>query len=140
DGLNVINGDVDRVKFIGNFDDKDGSLELSRVTLMDEGTYTCLFALSNDDIPQQTVTLHVLVPPLSSIVDDRPVLGDQEVSLASCTAAGAKPPASVSWLLADVPGGLTTTNSSIQHDNGTRHAEPGSSALHPAAVHVESLC
>lgn len=59
------------------------------------------------------------MPPVSSIVDDRPVRGDQEVSLATCTAAGAKPPASVSWLVGDVPGDLKTNSSSILHDNGT---------------------
>lgn len=59
------------------------------------------------------------MPPASSIVDNHPVWGDKEVSLATCTAAGAKPPASVSWLFGDVPGDLTTVSSSIQHDNGT---------------------
>lgn len=59
------------------------------------------------------------MPPVSIIVDDHPVWGDEEVSLTTCTAAAAKPPASVSWLVGDVPGDLTMKNSSIQHDNGT---------------------
>ena len=59
------------------------------------------------------------MPPVSSIVDDHPVWGDEEVSLATCTAAGAKPPAGVSWLLGDVPGDYRTVSSSVEHDNGT---------------------
>lgn len=57
------------------------------------------------------------MPPVSSLVDDHPLLGDKKVSLATCTAAGSKPSASVSWL--NVPGDLTTINSTIDHDNGT---------------------
>lgn len=61
----------------------------------------------------------LLVPPVSSLVDDLPLLGDEKVSLATCTAAGSKPPATVSWLVGTVPGDLSTINSAIEHDNGT---------------------
>ena len=59
-GMKVVNGDGDRVKFIGNFDDKNGSLELSSVTLMDEGIYTCILTLFPSGPHQQTLALHVL--------------------------------------------------------------------------------
>ncbi|TWW80952.1 hypothetical protein D4764_01G0007670 [Takifugu flavidus] len=59
------------------------------------------------------------VPPVSSRVDNHPVLGDKEVSLATCTAAGSKPPATVSWLFGDLPGDLTTISNAIEHHNGT---------------------
>ncbi|TWW80949.1 Nectin-2 Herpes virus entry mediator B [Takifugu flavidus] len=58
-GLKVINGDSDRVKFIGNIDDKNGSLELSGITLMDEGIYTCAFTLYPGGIPEKTISLNV---------------------------------------------------------------------------------
>ncbi|XP_056905768.1 nectin-1-like isoform X6 [Takifugu flavidus] len=119
-GLKVINGDGDRVKFIGNIDDKNGSLELSGITLMDEGIYTCAFTLFPGGTQQQkTISLNVVVPPVSSLVDNHPVLGDKEVSLATCTAAGSKPPATVSWLFGDLPGDLTTIRNAIRHQNGT---------------------
>ena len=35
----------DRFKFIGKVANKNGSLKISNVTLMDEGTYTCIFTL-----------------------------------------------------------------------------------------------
>lgn len=61
----------------------------------------------------------LLVPPVSSLVDNHPVLGDKEVSLATCTAAGSKPPATVSWLFGNLPGNLTPISSNNAHDNGT---------------------
>eukprot|EP00066_Takifugu_rubripes_P030230 XP_011619496.1 PREDICTED: nectin-1-like [Takifugu rubripes] len=118
-GLKVINGDGDRVKFIGNIDDKNGSLELSGITLMDEGIYTCAFTLFPSGTQYKTTSLNVFVPPVSSLVDNHPVLGDKEVSLATCTAAGSKPPATVSWLFGDLPGNLITTRNAIEHQNGT---------------------
>lgn len=60
DGLKVINGDGDRVKFIGNIDDRSGSLELSRVSLMDEGNYTCAFTLFPSGTYQKEIALHVV--------------------------------------------------------------------------------
>lgn len=59
-GLNVINGDGGRVKFIGNIDDKNGSLELSGITLMDEGIYTCAFTLFPSGIQTKKISLSVV--------------------------------------------------------------------------------
>lgn len=59
-GLKVINGDGDRVKFIGNIDDKNGSLELSGITLMDEGIYTCAFTLFLGETLYNTISLKVV--------------------------------------------------------------------------------
>lgn len=64
-------------------------------------------------------TVILLVPPVSSLVDNHPVLGDKEVSLATCTAAGSKPPATVSWLFGNLPGNLIATSDAIEHHNGT---------------------
>lgn len=59
-GLNVINGDGDRVKFVGNIDDKTGSLELSNITLMDEGIYTCAFILFPSGLHRKKMALFVV--------------------------------------------------------------------------------
>lgn len=59
-GLKVINGDGGRVKFIGNIDEKNGSLELSNITLMDEGIYTCVFTLLPSGTQQKTISLYVV--------------------------------------------------------------------------------
>lgn len=59
------------------------------------------------------------MPPAISLVDDHALLGDKEVSLATCTAAGSKPPATVSWLFGNLPGNLTTTRNATDHHNGT---------------------
>lgn len=59
-GLKVLNGDGDRVKFIGSIDDKNGSLELSGITLMDEGIYTCALTLFPSGTKQKRISLNVV--------------------------------------------------------------------------------
>uniref|UniRef100_A0A3Q3XD37 Ig-like domain-containing protein n=1 Tax=Mola mola TaxID=94237 RepID=A0A3Q3XD37_MOLML len=50
----------DRFKFIGNFNDRNGSLQLSNVRLMDEGTYTCIFTLFPSGNYRTKIFLNVL--------------------------------------------------------------------------------
>ena len=45
DGPKFVDGYDERFRYIGIFDDNNGSLQLSDVTLMDEGIYTCIFTL-----------------------------------------------------------------------------------------------
>uniref|UniRef100_A0A3Q0RBE6 Ig-like domain-containing protein n=1 Tax=Amphilophus citrinellus TaxID=61819 RepID=A0A3Q0RBE6_AMPCI len=45
DGPLFVNGPDYRFKYIGNFNDKNATLQLSNVTLKDEGIYTCIFTL-----------------------------------------------------------------------------------------------
>uniref|UniRef100_A0A3Q3M1L9 Ig-like domain-containing protein n=1 Tax=Labrus bergylta TaxID=56723 RepID=A0A3Q3M1L9_9LABR len=59
DGPNYINGHDDRFRFIGSFTDKNGTLQLSNVTLMDEGTYTCVFTLFPSGIHETAIPLKV---------------------------------------------------------------------------------
>lgn len=59
------------------------------------------------------------VPPAVSVKDDLPLLGDAEVSLATCTAAGSRPPAQVRWLFPSLAGVVSSTTTSVLHDNGT---------------------
>ncbi|KAM9347375.1 nectin-1 isoform 1-T1 [Symphorus nematophorus] len=118
------NGDVphdapDRFKFVGHLKGNNGSLQLSNVTLMDEGTYTCIFTLFPSGNHWTKIHLNVLVPPVSSLQDNHPVLGDKEVSLVTCTAAGSKPPAEVKWITGTLGEKLKPKISSTEHANGT---------------------
>ncbi|KAM8749314.1 nectin-1-like [Acanthopagrus schlegelii] len=119
DGPKFVNGHDERFEFIGSFDDNNGSLQLSNVTLMDEGTYTCIFTLFPSGNHETGIPLNLLVPPVSSLEAIPPVLGDKEVSLVTCTAAASKPPAEVRWLTGDLAGKLRATTSSTEHGNGT---------------------
>ncbi|XP_059198399.1 nectin-4-like [Centropristis striata] len=118
-GGQFVNGRDDRLKFIGDFIDKNGSLQLSDVTLMDEGTYTCIFTLFPSGIHKTEIPLNLLVPPVTSLKDNQPTLGKEEVLLVTCTAAGSKPPAEVRWLTGTLEESVRATTSSTQHANGT---------------------
>uniref|UniRef100_A0A3Q3FAB2 Ig-like domain-containing protein n=1 Tax=Labrus bergylta TaxID=56723 RepID=A0A3Q3FAB2_9LABR len=58
-GPRSVNGRDDRFRFIGSFTDKEGTLQLSNVTLMDEGTYTCVFTLFPSGIHETAIPLIV---------------------------------------------------------------------------------
>ncbi|XP_041857792.1 nectin-3-like protein isoform X1 [Melanotaenia boesemani] len=118
-GPNFINGDDNRFTFVGDFRGKDGTLQLSSVTLMDEGTYTCIITLFPSGNQRQVVPLRLLVPPSTSLENNPVILGDEEVLIANCTAAGSKPPADVKWKTNTLGQKLRVTNSSTQHENGT---------------------
>ncbi|GAA6230777.1 nectin-1-like isoform X1 [Lates japonicus] len=119
-GPQFVNGHDDRFQFIGNFNDKNGSIQLSNVTLLDEGVYTCIFTLFPSGNHETKIPLNLLVPPVTSISHNHPVmLGNEEVSLATCTAAGSRPPAEVRWLTGTLAEKVRATDSSTHHTNGT---------------------
>uniref|UniRef100_A0A4W6G4G8 Immunoglobulin V-set domain-containing protein n=1 Tax=Lates calcarifer TaxID=8187 RepID=A0A4W6G4G8_LATCA len=60
-GPPFVNGRDDRFQFIGNFSDKNGSIQLSNVTLLDEGVYTCIFILFPSGNHETKVPLNLLV-------------------------------------------------------------------------------
>ncbi|GLD67585.1 nectin-1-like isoform X2, partial [Lates japonicus] len=94
--------------------------ELSNVTLLDEGVYTCIFTLFPSGNHETKIPLNLLVPPVTSISHNHPVmLGNEEVSLATCTAAGSRPPAEVRWLTGTLAEKVRATDSSTHHTNGT---------------------
>ncbi|XP_070987479.1 nectin-3-like [Oncorhynchus clarkii lewisi] len=60
------------------------------------------------------------IPPVVSVtVDVPPVVGEKEVILATCVAAGAKPQADVKWKTGTLGSLLKTVTNSTQHTNGT---------------------
>ncbi|XP_060909464.1 nectin-1-like [Labrus mixtus] len=118
-GPNYINGRDDRFRFIGSLTDKEGTLQLSNVKLMDEGTYTCMFTLFPSGIHETAIPLKVHVPPVTSLKDAHPALGNDEVPLITCTAAGSKPPAEVRWLTGTLGEKVRPSTNSSLHANGT---------------------
>uniref|UniRef100_A0A3Q4GZL6 Ig-like domain-containing protein n=1 Tax=Neolamprologus brichardi TaxID=32507 RepID=A0A3Q4GZL6_NEOBR len=60
DGAQFVNGRDDRFKYIGNFNSKNGTLQLSNVTLKDEGSYTCIFTLFPSGNQKTQIPLNLL--------------------------------------------------------------------------------
>ncbi|XP_045563559.1 nectin-3 isoform X2 [Salmo salar] len=114
------NGLVGRVQFIGNPLENLGSIRITAVRLFDEGTFTCIFSVYPSGAYTTEIPLTVLVPPVVNVtVDVTPVIGENEVVLATCVAAGAKPQADVKWKTGTLGSLLRTVTNSTQHANGT---------------------
>ncbi|XP_071210944.1 nectin-3-like isoform X1 [Salvelinus alpinus] len=114
------NGLAGRVQFIGNPSENLGSIRITAVRLLDEGTFTCIFSVFPSGAYITEILLTVLVPPVVSVtVDVPPVIGENEVVLAICVVAGAKPQADVKWKTGTFGSLLKTVTNSTQHANGT---------------------
>ncbi|XP_074550363.1 nectin-1-like isoform X2 [Halichoeres trimaculatus] len=114
-GPTFVNGHDYRFEFVGDFSRKNGTLRLSNVTILDEGTYTCIFTLSLSGNHQTVIPLKVLVPPNTSLKGSNLTLGDKEVVLATCTATRSKPPTEVTWLTGTLKNKVRTTiNSTLE--------------------------
>uniref|UniRef100_A0A8C7Q4W0 Ig-like domain-containing protein n=1 Tax=Oncorhynchus mykiss TaxID=8022 RepID=A0A8C7Q4W0_ONCMY len=114
------NGLTGRVQFIGNPSENLGSIRITAVRLLDEGIFTCIFSVFPSGAYTTEIPLTVLVPPVVSVtVDVPPVVGEKEVILATCVAAGAKPQADVKWKTGTLGSLLKTVTNSTQHANGT---------------------
>uniref|UniRef100_A0A8C5GGS4 Ig-like domain-containing protein n=1 Tax=Gouania willdenowi TaxID=441366 RepID=A0A8C5GGS4_GOUWI len=50
----------ERFRFVGSFTEKNGSLQLSKASLMDEGSYSCIFLLLESGNHKTEVSLHLL--------------------------------------------------------------------------------
>ncbi|CAJ1079561.1 nectin-4-like isoform X1 [Xyrichtys novacula] len=118
-----LNGKDYRFKFIGDFNDKNGTLQLSNITVMDEGRYICIFTLFPSGNHETSVPLNVLVPPITSLKENHLTLGNEEVVFATCTAAKSKPPAEVTWLTGTLAEKVKIITNSIVEDTGTTTTE-----------------
>ncbi|CAB1328907.1 unnamed protein product, partial [Coregonus sp. 'balchen'] len=116
----ALNGLKGRVQFIGNTSENLGSIRITAVRLLDEGTFTCIFSIFPSGAYSTEISLTVLVPPVVSVtVDVPPVIGENEVVLATCVAAVAKPQAEVKWKTGAFGSLLRTVTNFTQHANGT---------------------
>lgn len=113
------NGKDDRFQFVGSITDFNGSIQLSDVSLSDEGVYTCIFTLFPSGNYKAEIPLNLHVPPITSLKDNHPTLGNQEVSLVTCMAAGSRPPAEVKWQIDTLTEKVKPITNSTHHDNGT---------------------
>uniref|UniRef100_A0A3B3H8M3 Ig-like domain-containing protein n=1 Tax=Oryzias latipes TaxID=8090 RepID=A0A3B3H8M3_ORYLA len=118
-GLKYRNGQDLRFESIGNFNDKNGTLKFSNVTLKDEGSYTCIFSLFPSGTQSRNSQLVILVPPITNLMDYTPLEGNEEVPLATCTAAASKPKAEVRWIKGSLEGKVREELNETQHANGT---------------------
>ncbi|XP_056145095.1 nectin-3 isoform X2 [Lampris incognitus] len=110
----------DRFGFIGNMAENNGSLQLSKVRLSDEGIYTCIFTLFPSGPQETTMKLTVFVPPVISLeANPPPVVGTDEVTFAICMAVGAKPPAEISWHTGTLGDSVWAVNKSTPEQNST---------------------
>uniref|UniRef100_A0A3Q1I7Q2 Ig-like domain-containing protein n=2 Tax=Anabas testudineus TaxID=64144 RepID=A0A3Q1I7Q2_ANATE len=122
-GPNYVNGVDKRFRFIGNFSAHNGSLQLSDVTLLDEGSYSCIFTLFPSGNHRTEIPLNVLVPPDTSVNDHHLLMGNEEVLLATCTAAGSRPPVEVKWTYSTLSEKVKAITNTTQHANGTTTTE-----------------
>ncbi|XP_037832124.1 nectin-1 isoform X1 [Kryptolebias marmoratus] len=118
-GVQFVNGNDKRFRFIGNFADQNGTLQLNDVNLDDEGSYTCIFSLFPSGNFKTEIPLRVLVSPSISVRDDKPILMDTNVSLVTCTAAFAKPAPSVVWNTGALTQNVLQVSELTEHPNGT---------------------
>uniref|UniRef100_A0A3P9MDX0 Ig-like domain-containing protein n=1 Tax=Oryzias latipes TaxID=8090 RepID=A0A3P9MDX0_ORYLA len=118
-GPSYSNGKDLRFEFIGNFNNKNGTLKFSDVTLDDEGSYTCIFSLFPSGKQSRNSQLVILVPPITNLMDYTPFEGNEEVPLATCTAAASKPKAEVRWIKGSLEGKVREELKETQHANGT---------------------
>uniref|UniRef100_A0A3B4G4Z4 Ig-like domain-containing protein n=1 Tax=Pundamilia nyererei TaxID=303518 RepID=A0A3B4G4Z4_9CICH len=59
-GLEFVNGRDDRFKYVGNFNNRNGTLQLSNAALKDEGSYTCIFTLFPSGNQKTEIPLNLL--------------------------------------------------------------------------------
>ncbi|XP_072910495.1 nectin-1-like isoform X1 [Hemitrygon akajei] len=85
----------------------DASLVIDRLLMSDDGIYSCEFATYPEGNQEAATNLTVLAEPEISASPLLVRSGKLPVPVASCIAAGGKPPASITWR-GNVPGNATT--------------------------------
>ncbi|XP_029967479.1 nectin-4-like isoform X4 [Salarias fasciatus] len=114
-GQSFVDGPDPRISFIGHFAERNGTLQISNVSLNDEGSYTCIFSLFPSGIYSTEIPLGVEVPPATSLNSTLLVLGNEEVLLATCTAAASRPAAQLRWITGALEKNLRETTSVTEH-------------------------
>lgn len=123
DGLENGNGNSihneKRFSFVGNISSRNGSLQLSNVTLSDEGKYTCIYTLFPSGNYKTEIPLNVLVPPKVSIKISTVFERNEEEVFGFCEAAHSWPPATIDWRLGNLSNRLKTAQNYSENTDGT---------------------
>ncbi|XP_074833072.1 nectin-1 isoform X2 [Carettochelys insculpta] len=100
-GVSILSPYKERVTF-QNPSIKDGTIQLSRLELEDEGVYICEFATFPTGNRESQLNLTVLAKPTNWMEGTtRPLIArsgmTEKILVATCTSSNGKPPSTVSW-------------------------------------------
>nr|XP_009940572.1 PREDICTED: LOW QUALITY PROTEIN: nectin-1 [Opisthocomus hoazin] len=100
-GVSILSPYKDRVTF-RNPSFKDGTIQLSRLELEDEGVYICEFATFPTGNRESQLNLTVLAKPTNRMEGTkRPLIAKsgrtEKILVATCTSSNGKPPSTVTW-------------------------------------------
>ncbi|KFO82756.1 Poliovirus receptor-related protein 1, partial [Cuculus canorus] len=100
-GVSILSPYKERVTF-RNPSFKDGTIQLSRLELEDEGVYICEFATFPTGNRESQLNLTVLAKPTNRMEGTkRPLIAQsgrtEKILVATCTSSNGKPPSTVTW-------------------------------------------
>uniref|UniRef100_A0A670KLR5 Nectin cell adhesion molecule 1 n=2 Tax=Podarcis muralis TaxID=64176 RepID=A0A670KLR5_PODMU len=100
-GISILPPYKDRMVF-RNSSTRDGTIQLSRLKLEDEGVYICEFATFPDGNRENQLNLTVLAKPTNRMQATTSLLiakagMTEKIVVATCTSSNGKPPSTVSW-------------------------------------------
>ncbi|XP_075630903.1 nectin-1 isoform X1 [Balearica regulorum gibbericeps] len=100
-GVSILSPYKERVTF-RNPSFKDGTIQLSRLELEDEGVYICEFATFPTGNRESQLNLTVLAKPTNRMEGTkRPLIAKsgrtEKILVATCTSSNGKPPSTVTW-------------------------------------------
>ncbi|CAI5795287.1 nectin-1-like isoform X2 [Podarcis lilfordi] len=100
-GISILPPYNDRMVF-RNSSTRDGTIQLSRLKLEDEGVYICEFATFPDGNRENQLNLTVLAKPTNRMQATTSLLiakagMTEKIVVATCTSSNGKPPSTVSW-------------------------------------------
>nr|XP_060643761.1 nectin-1 isoform X4 [Anolis sagrei ordinatus] len=100
-GVSVLQPYKERVTF-RDPSTKDGTIQLSRLELEDEGVYICEFATFPTGNRENQLNLTVLAKPINRMErTTRPLIArsgmTEKIVVATCTSSNGKPPSTVTW-------------------------------------------
>ncbi|KAG5282993.1 hypothetical protein AALO_G00037080 [Alosa alosa] len=108
-----------RLKFIGNIQEGVANILLKNASIKDCGNYSCRFTLFKGSPVKKSIQLTVHAPPVVNVLTVTPLVGISEVTLATCSADNAYPPAEVSWNASSLGSTVSITSISTVNPDGT---------------------
>ncbi|KAL2081640.1 hypothetical protein ACEWY4_023493 [Coilia grayii] len=114
-----VNGLKDRLKFAGSIEERIGNIQLLNAQVKDNGNYSCSFVLYEGGSVSKSIHLIVKASPEINVPSVTPLVGMAEVTLATCSADNAYPPASVLWDASSLGNNVTAVTNSKENPDGT---------------------